>query len=121
MRNKSDILEELRCADAILARAGRDRPHGVRSALCPRTGGIEPNDHQIRWALHRSCAVIDIVDPLTRRVVSLAMFVIGGEPVYSRRGLAEVIGKSEETVTRRLRAGCQEVSRRLRGSVVVPI
>lgn len=121
MRNNSDILEELRCADAILARAGRERPNGVKSCLNRSLGGVEPSEAQINWAKVRADAVMTIPNKDECEAVNLAMLTDHGEPQYSRREIAAKIDVSERTVTRLLKAGLYCVSLRLRGAVVIPV
>lgn len=118
MRRERPVLVELRAVDLILQIAGRERPCGFRCALDTDRRGL-PTLPIERIAHAVACAEIvrGIKPDHIRRVLVCSMTTIRGEPAYSRRGIAKLMGVSEKTITRWLSDGLNQVEKEFEARV----
>lgn len=118
MPKRDPRVDDLHCADAILALAGRERPCGFRSSLGESRGYRELPEHRIAWALSVAECVEAIPEP-ARRAVSLRMATDRGEPMLSRVEIAKAMTCSERQITKYLARGLAIFAELMRSRDVV--
>lgn len=113
MRSRSYVIERLRAADAVLAMAGRERPHGIKSPLAERRSYGELPAWRIDEAIEIMRIVAAMPEPAQRRAIVLLMATDRDGPLYTLQEIAKLIGVSLSTVKRCIGAAVEYLQDRL--------